>query len=246
MMLRACASHARIGLQHVRHTGNSIISSMVRGGELAVLVAVLAVIPTPLPSACVHRCFGIASSIHSSGGTCLTFVCSLSVFCPYHSKEMRNNLSCFTSQPKKRATTGPFVTNGRPPAAREGVAGPSAVRPKRSSFESAQGKCRQTLGIAYGRDYNGNDEGWERRSALRRHPAAMDAAKEVDSMDLGLKGKVALITGGTKGIGPAAAGVGTGGCDIVAVYRSDAPGSRRLCRGCRSALACVQWAFRPM
>lgn len=51
-------------------------------------------------------------------------------------------------------------------------------------------------------------------------------------MDLGLKGKVALITGGTKGIGAGCCEVlAQEGCDIVAVYRSDAPGSEAFVQG---------------
>ena len=49
-------------------------------------------------------------------------------------------------------------------------------------------------------------------------------------MDLGLKNKVAIITGGTKGIGGGAAEVlAKEGCNLALVYRSDDEGSIAFC-----------------
>lgn len=50
-------------------------------------------------------------------------------------------------------------------------------------------------------------------------------------MDLGLKGKVAIVTGGTKGIGSGTAEVlAQEGCNLALVYRSDEEGSQNFCK----------------
>lgn len=61
-------------------------------------------------------------------------------------------------------------------------------------------------------------------------------------MDLGLKGKVAMITGGTKGIGAGCCEVlAQEGCDIVAVYRSDIEGSEAFAQS-----LCDRFGVRAM